>query len=131
MLVALRERVRQVRYRATFDDALAGRNRSDCAELCTLTENTAELGPTQYCAENPCGAVDSVRASRANWCPGSMTGPLLIEEPALAQPGQHTVDRRIPELHEYNVLPLTTDHFEDDMKKLISDMRRNYQRRNR
>lgn len=74
--------------------------RSDCAELCTLTENTAELGPAQYCAENPCGAVDSVRASRANWCPGSMTEPFVVEDPTLGMPGPHSVRRRIPELHE-------------------------------
>jgi hypothetical protein len=74
--------------------------RSDCAQLCTLTENTAELGPAQYCAENPCGAIESVRASRSNWCPGSMTGPFVVEDPTLALPGQHSVRRTIPELHE-------------------------------
>jgi hypothetical protein len=54
-------------------------------------------------------------------------GPFLIPLRTADIPAEDC----IPELHEYNVMPLTTDHFEDDMKKVISDMRRNYQRRNR
>ena len=47
--------------------------RNDCKTLCTLTPG----GPfgNDYCKENPCGLPASVRASRANWCPGSMTPP--------------------------------------------------------
>jgi hypothetical protein len=74
--------------------------RSDCAALCTLTENDAPLGPPQYCAENPCGAPASVRAPRANWCPGSETPPLVLEPAALTMPGEHALGRRIPELRE-------------------------------
>lgn len=74
--------------------------RSDCAALCTLTANDGALGPAEYCAENPCGAPESVRAPRANWCPGSPTAPLLLEPPALTLPGEHVLGRRIPKLHE-------------------------------
>jgi hypothetical protein len=43
-----------------------------------------------YCLENPCGAMASVRAPRANWCPGSVTPPFNVEAAALASPGDHT-----------------------------------------
>jgi hypothetical protein len=74
--------------------------RSDCADLCTLTENDVAAGPQSYCAENPCGAPDSVRAPRANWCPGSLTAPFAIENPLLAQAGEHELTRRIQGLRE-------------------------------
>jgi hypothetical protein len=44
-------------------------------------------GGYDYCLENPCGNMDSVRAPRANWCPGSPTPPFSWT-PALA-PGAH------------------------------------------
>ena len=59
--------------------------RQDCQKLCTTTDG----GPFgSYCAENPCGAPQSVQAPRANWCPGSETPPFTYQ-PALA-PGDHT-----------------------------------------
>ena len=55
--------------------------RDDCDKLCTTTTG----GPFKsYCLENPCGSPDSVRASRANWCPGSETPPLVFEPAQLA-----------------------------------------------
>jgi hypothetical protein len=63
--------------------------RKDCAKLCTLTDNTAGIGPTKYCAQNPCGAVASVRAPRANWCPGSETPPIALTDASLATSGKH------------------------------------------
>jgi hypothetical protein len=62
--------------------------RTDCDKLCTL----AHYGTPgfDYCKENPCGAIESVKASRANWCPGSVTPPLAIEGGALGKPGPHT-----------------------------------------
>lgn len=74
--------------------------RSDCATLCTLTQNDAAAGPASYCAENPCGAPESVRASRANWCPGSSTAPFAIEKPELAVAGTHELTRSIQGLRE-------------------------------
>lgn len=60
--------------------------RTDCKNLCTVTDG----GPFgAYCLENPCGAQQSVKASRANWCPGSETAPLVMEPDALAA-GDHT-----------------------------------------
>lgn len=50
--------------------------RDDCEELCTLTSDGANF---QYCAENPTGSVQSVRAPRANWCPGDVTPPFSWE----------------------------------------------------
>ena len=66
--------------------------RRNCVALCSLVH----LGPadagSDYCLENPCGDLKSVRASRANWCPGSMTPPFVWDDiPALAQPGAHTL----------------------------------------
>ena len=72
--------------------------RDDCAELCTLTANDSGYGPTSYCAENPCGDPASVRAPRANWCPGSMTPPFVIEDPALTIAGPHEFSRSIRDL---------------------------------
>ncbi|CAN5642482.1 hypothetical protein BH09MYX1_BH09MYX1_57110 [soil metagenome] len=67
--------------------------RADCKNLCTLTPGGPFGG--DYCKENPCGSPASVRASRANWCPGSMTPPKSWE-PALAE-GAHdltfTIDK--------------------------------------
>ncbi|MBL8951437.1 MAG: hypothetical protein JNK82_11705 [Myxococcaceae bacterium] len=62
--------------------------RSDCASLCTV----AHYGNPgfDYCVENPCGAMQSVRAPRANWCPGSVTEAIVLNEAALATPGPHS-----------------------------------------
>jgi hypothetical protein len=61
--------------------------RSDCDKLCTLT---TDPGTTrQYCKENPCGAIQSVRAPRANWCPGSVTPPFTKDYPELRSAGSH------------------------------------------
>jgi hypothetical protein len=74
--------------------------RSDCANLCTITVNDATAGPSSYCAENPCGSPESVRAPRANWCPGSLTPPFSIEKPALTVAGTHELTRKIEGLRE-------------------------------
>ena len=58
--------------------------RQDCQTLCTLTDAGA---PFTYCQQNPCGDPNSVRAPRANWCPGSETQP-IVYNPQLT-PGDH------------------------------------------
>jgi len=63
--------------------------RLDCKNLCTLTPLN-DAGTRSYCLENPCGDVGSVRASRANWCPGSVTPPVVLEAPILNAAGAHT-----------------------------------------
>lgn len=50
--------------------------RIDCLDLCTITDNPIPEGPAKYCLENPCGAIASVQAPRANWCPGSRVAPV-------------------------------------------------------
>ena len=72
--------------------------RDDCAELCSLTDNDSGYGPSSYCAENPCGDPRSVRAPRANWCPGSATPPYVIESDLLTVPGLHKFSRSVPGL---------------------------------
>jgi hypothetical protein len=71
-------------------------HRDDCQTLCTLAhDGTADKG-FDYCAENPCGAIASVRAPRANWCPGSMTAPQIWDAfAAFAAPGPHTFSTEI------------------------------------
>jgi hypothetical protein len=69
--------------------------RTDCQDLCTLVTSDAGVGPRQYCLENPCGALASVRAPRANWCPGSATPPFEFTADALNTPGAHTFRYRI------------------------------------
>jgi hypothetical protein len=61
--------------------------RSDCRTLCTLGMTESGM---DYCEQNPCGAIASVRAPRANWCPGSETPPFVYEElDPLRAPGNH------------------------------------------
>ncbi len=60
--------------------------RTDCAKGCTITT----YKNLTYCKENPCGAVSSVKASRANWCPGSVTPPINWSFSELATAGKHT-----------------------------------------
>jgi hypothetical protein len=48
--------------------------------FCTLTTGPGPFGGTlQYCAESPTGAIESVRAPRANWCPGRVTPPFVVD----------------------------------------------------
>jgi hypothetical protein len=68
--------------------------RSDCATLCTYT--TTPPSPFgKYCAENPCGNPQSVMAPRANWCPGSMTPPIVYTPDGILTPGMHTFNYAI------------------------------------
>ncbi len=60
--------------------------RSDCTTFCTVTTNEGQ-GPAKYCAENPCGAIQSVNAPRANWCPGDLVKPFVGPLPIKA--GEH------------------------------------------
>jgi hypothetical protein len=64
--------------------------RTDCDELCTLTHQGPAGGGFDYCLENPCGAIQSVKASRANWCPGSVTPPLALGADLVQGPGEHS-----------------------------------------
>ncbi|HTJ81904.1 MAG TPA: peptide-N-glycosidase F-related protein [Polyangiaceae bacterium] len=71
--------------------------RTDCADLCTIT-HYGDPAPSgfDYCLENPCGAISSVKASRANWCPGSETPPIVLDLQLGA--GTHQFSWAIPEL---------------------------------
>lgn len=75
--------------------------RTDCADLCTLTSYEGEtVSVPSYCAENPTGLPASVRAPRANWCPGSVTPPFVFETPELATPGEHELSIALDVLAE-------------------------------
>lgn len=67
--------------------------RDDCDQLCTLVQE-----PFEHCAENPCGALSSVRAPRANWCPGDVTPPIVIDAAVLREPGPHTFETLIEDV---------------------------------
>ena len=70
--------------------------RQDCQTLCTTTHFGASDAGIDYCQENPCGDMASVRAPRANWCPGSMTPPFSWDSwPQFAAPGPHTFSFQI------------------------------------
>jgi hypothetical protein len=64
--------------------------RDDCATLCTLVHQDGANGGFDYCKENPCGAISSVKAPRANWCPGSLTPPMTWDPPELKVTGPHS-----------------------------------------
>ena len=73
--------------------------RVDCVDLCQLVHEGPMDGGFDYCQQNPTGAVASVRAPRANWCPGSMTAPYSWDDiPALAQPGAHTFSFHVSQI---------------------------------
>lgn len=61
--------------------------RDDCSSLCTMVTGDKASPFGAYCKENPCGSPESVRAPRANWCPGSVTPAFQVTLDAA--PGQH------------------------------------------
>lgn len=67
--------------------------RADCTTFCTVTDNPGPKGPAKYCAENPCGAIQSVNAPRANWCPGAVVEP--FKGPVTLGPGDHSFGFRV------------------------------------
>lgn len=73
--------------------------RTDCEVGCSDATYEGGSEPFDYCLENPCGLPASVKASRANWCPGSVTPPLAIDL-ADAGAGAHTFSWRVPGLLE-------------------------------
>jgi hypothetical protein len=66
--------------------------RTDCAAGCTSAFQPLPDGGFYYCQQNPCGDMNSVRASRANWCPGSETPPLGWSPDVLGVSGTHSVN---------------------------------------
>lgn len=88
--------------------------RSDCDKLCTIKHQNTSSGGFDYCAENPCGAIASVKASRANWCPGSLTPPHLITSktaPALVSAGQHTFSWQLSNIADGGTWRLSATYF--------------------
>ena len=65
--------------------------RDDCDTLCTIARQNSAGGGFDYCAENPCGAISSVRAERAGWCPGSVSEAFSFEHAAFAAAGRTVV----------------------------------------
>jgi hypothetical protein len=73
--------------------------RTDCASFCTITRYDNGMGGGfDYCLENPCGAIASVQAPRANWCPGAETPPFVLE-PQLGV-GEHTFGWQVSTIAE-------------------------------
>jgi hypothetical protein len=70
--------------------------RTDCAKNCTPATYSGFSQPLTYCLENPCGDQNSVKAPRANWCPGTETPPLAFDVPPT--PGAHTFQFAIPKM---------------------------------
>ncbi len=71
--------------------------RDDCDTLCTKASDPMFK---EYCAENPCGAVQSVQAPRANWCPGSLTPPIAFIAEEHQKPGKHSFRYEITRLKD-------------------------------
>jgi|GEM_PF-731130 len=64
--------------------------RSDCQKLCTkVVSKSWPFNGRTYCKENPCGSIRSVEAPRANWCPGSVTPPVVWRFTPFRNPGEH------------------------------------------
>ena len=70
--------------------------RIDCKDNCTAATYDGFTQPLSYCAENPCGDKNSVKAPRANWCPGTETPAMSWDVPAVA--GPHSFSFAIPNL---------------------------------
>jgi hypothetical protein len=77
--------------------------RDDCASFCTLT--TAPGTGHQFCKESPTGAVGSVRAPRANWCPGALVNAWSFDVTAAAKPGATATISYAPEPYENSCRP--------------------------
>lgn len=73
--------------------------RTDCADLCTRATAPEFIGGFEYCAENPTGAIRSVEAPRANWCPGALTPPQVFSPEAYGMPGEHTFAFDVLDVH--------------------------------
>ncbi len=74
--------------------------RVDCDQGCTLQRYSGVLGEFDYCAENPCGAPQSVRAPRANWCPGTVTQPFVASPDSLKTAGTHSFGFAIDQISQ-------------------------------
>lgn len=66
----------------------------ECADGCTVVDDDP-AAPFEYCRENPCGHPASAVAPRANWCPGKVTPPQVVEHPFLQDPGERQVRWKI------------------------------------
>lgn len=85
--------------------------RDDCDTLCTVTANDGKYGPKSYCAENPCGDPNSVRAPRANWCPGSVSPPFVMRSGLLNRTGNQQFSHRIPDFIEGGQWTISATYF--------------------
>ncbi len=85
--------------------------RADCSSLCTVAHQDVIGSGWDYCLENPCGAISSVNAPRANWCPGSETPPFLVDSPALSEPGSHDFSWVINEVADGGTWRLSATYF--------------------
>ncbi len=86
--------------------------RDDCATLCSPASYSSDfLSIDQYCAENPCGAMESVRAPRANWCPGSVTPPFVFEDPILSESGGHELALAVNRIADGGLWLLSATYF--------------------
>jgi Peptide-N-glycosidase F, C terminal len=80
-----------------------------CSDACTLvTDSDAGL---QYCAENPCGDIASVKAPRANWCPGSETPPIVLNAPELAAPGTHELSWQVADIASGGLVRISLTYY--------------------
>jgi len=73
--------------------------REDCEAGCTLTQYEDPQNSFEYCAENPTGLPQSVRASRANWCPGALTPAYELSVPRFTQAGERSLYLEVQGLH--------------------------------
>ena len=85
--------------------------RDDCDSYCTLTHWGDPAGGFDYCLENPTGAVQSVRAPRANWCPGALTPPRVIDLSAVAVAGRHDLSWQIDQVAESGRWKVSATYF--------------------
>ncbi len=63
--------------------------RTNCKDNCTVAHQGPADAGFDYCEQNPCGDMGSVKASRANWCPGTETPPFVSTAAPFATPGDH------------------------------------------
>lgn len=93
----------------SFTDVMPWRD--DCDTLCTIAHQGPANGGFDYCQENPCGAIASVKAPRANWCPGSVTPAYDFDVPELSTPGSHSFRFQIGEVADGGSWRISTTFF--------------------
>lgn len=81
-----------------------------CDDNCQVVANDPQA-PFAYCAQNPCANHESARAPRANWCPGQLVPPIVLDDPLLTRAGKQAVSWRLDEIADGGLWTVSATYF--------------------